>query len=223
MGRPLRIVQTEYPYHIVTRTNNKEFRFLDKKKVIKLMAIYLNMLRKKYNVKIMHFVLMSTHYHFICWLTEENLPKAMQVFNGVVSKMFNKLSHTSGHLWHDRYKSTVIQTENYLINAIKYIYQNPVRGGMVNKATDYQDGGTIKFYAFGKPVEVCVEDNDIANILGNTEEEFRKNFILLVDEELDENEARLIKNGLQDQFFGSYEFTNMMKEKFTIPKNEVMN
>ena len=42
-----------------------------------------------------------------------------------------------GHFWQDRYKSYVIQKDEYLINCISYIEYNPVRAKIALRPEDY--------------------------------------------------------------------------------------
>jgi hypothetical protein len=44
---------------------------------------------------------------------------------------FNRKYERSGHLFQNRYKSSVIDTERYLLELIRYIHLNPVRSGIV--------------------------------------------------------------------------------------------
>lgn len=76
MGRPLRVIQTELPYHLVCRTNNQTFRF-DKRQITRIFFNALRETHEKYNLLIHHVVLMSNHYHIIATATEENLHRAM--------------------------------------------------------------------------------------------------------------------------------------------------
>jgi putative transposase len=50
---------------------------------------------------------------------------------------FNHIYSRTGTLWEGRYKSTLVDTDNYLLTVYRYIELNPVRAGMVEHATDY--------------------------------------------------------------------------------------
>lgn len=49
----------------------------------------------------------------------------------------NRLEGRSGTLWESRYKSSVVQSDTYLLACCRYIELNPVRARMVAEATDY--------------------------------------------------------------------------------------
>ncbi len=183
MGRPLRIIQTEFPYHIMTQTNNKEFHLkeLPGKKVLKIFVSVLNEAIRKYKIKVFHFVLMDNHYHLIIRLTEPNLHRALQYINAQLARKINKLAGRCGHLWKDRYKSSIIQNEEYYSNCVRYIYENPVRAKISDSPFSYERS-SISFYAFGKKVEVEISPDDILVLkFGNSRENISRYFMELFD------------------------------------------
>lgn len=62
MGRPLRIIQNIYPYHLTCRTNNPAIGG----------------------------TLMENHYNIIATATEENLRRAMQYLNFLIAVRYNR-------------------------------------------------------------------------------------------------------------------------------------
>src|SRR5690606_35699873 len=51
---------------------------------------------------------------------------------------FNHAYRRSGTLWEGRFKSSVVQSETYLLQCYRYIELNPVRAGMVEGPADYR-------------------------------------------------------------------------------------
>ncbi len=207
MGRPLRILQNEFPYHVTTRTNNKEFRFKPKRSTFLMFARIINMAAKKYSVQISHFVLMSNHYHIIFKTPNANIHRVMQFINSMVAREYNKRHHRSGHLWGDRYKSTIIGEEVYYKKCVTYIYTNPVRAGIVNHPKDYVPS-TFHFYAFNKEVEIFVNGEDVFIPLNDTE-----SFLKLFNDEAI-IEASSIGKQLKNPFFGSDKFITLMRMRY---------
>ena len=85
-----------------------------------------------------HHVLMTNHLHLL--LTpqkEQGLPKMMQAVGRSYVQIFNKVHGRTGTLWEGRYRSTLIQTERYLLACMAYIDLNPVRATMVAQSEDY--------------------------------------------------------------------------------------
>ena len=46
---------------------------------------------------------------------------------------YNRKYHRTGHLFQNRYQSIVCEEEAYLLELVRYIHLNPLRGGMVKK------------------------------------------------------------------------------------------
>ena len=96
MGRPRRIIQTQLPYHLVCRTNNRSFRF-HQRQAIRIIFRSLRETMEKYSLSVHHLVLMTNHYHIIATATEENLHRAMQYLNSRIAVRYNKFVRRSRH------------------------------------------------------------------------------------------------------------------------------
>jgi len=83
-------------------------------------------------------VLMDNHFHLLATPdTATGLPQFMQAVGRSYVRYFNDRHGRSGTLWEGRYRSTLIQTERYLLTCMAYIDLNPVRAGMVADARDF--------------------------------------------------------------------------------------
>ena len=51
---------------------------------------------------------------------------------------FNRAHNRRGHLWGDRFKSTILEGRQALWTAVKYVELNPVRGGLASNPADYR-------------------------------------------------------------------------------------
>lgn len=50
---------------------------------------------------------------------------------------YNWKYQTIGHLFQDRFKSEKVENESYLLTVVRYIHQNPVKAGMVNRVDEW--------------------------------------------------------------------------------------
>jgi putative transposase len=213
MGRPLRIIQTEYPYHLVCRTNNRTFRF-HRKKTIRIFAKVLTQVTEKYGLKIHHFILMSNHYHIVATATEENLHRAMQYLNSRTAFRFNRTVNRTGHLWGDRYKSCIISTDEYYLACVRYIYRNPIRAKMVEDLEQFEDS-SLQFWAFGRKVKLALSDDHLVILWGKNKEKIQSYFrILVMDEGIGIPSEKLTRVGLKGLFFGSVDFVQQMSRAY---------
>ena len=210
MGRPLRVIQNVYPYHLVCRTNNRTLRF-KKREAIRIVFKALLETIDKYKLLVHHVVLMGNHYHIIATATEENLHRAMQYFNSRVAVRYNKYVGRSGHLWGDRYGSCIIDTDEYYLACVRYVYRNPKRAGIASDIENFSES-SFQYYAFGKKVEmVLVDDHLVLRLNGNKRkvgEYFRR---LVLSEEIWISDKE-VKKGLRRMFFGSADFIKQMMD-----------
>jgi putative transposase len=71
-----------------------------------------------------------------------------------------------GTLWEGRYKSTVIDTDQYLLTCMAYLDLNPVRAGLVGQASDY--AWSSHGHYIGQKVDKLITPHPLVWGLGNT-------------------------------------------------------
>ena len=80
---------------------------------------------------------MDNHVHLLLHEEGDNLARLIKRINVSFVYYFNKKYKRIGHLFQDRFKSEIIDNENYLLAAVRYIHNNPVKAGMVNLPEEY--------------------------------------------------------------------------------------
>lgn len=166
MARLPRLTLSGYPHHVIQRGNNRQLIFAstaDYRMLLDLLDEY----GKKFEVAIHSYVLMSNHFHLLVTpQTPDGLPQMMQAVGRRYVRYFNGAQKRSGTLWEGRYKSTVIQTERYLLACMAYIDLNPVRASLVAQAGDYP-WSSYGHYV-GRRVDQLITPHALAWELGNT-------------------------------------------------------
>ena len=136
MAKLARIVVAGMPHHITHRGNRKCVLFWDESDRKTYLRILLDQLIKT-GLRIWAYALMTNHVHFVAVpKAEETLGVFFRNVDGTYAEYFNTKYDQVGHLWGERFKSSVLD-EPYLWNAIRYVERNPVRAGMVERAEDY--------------------------------------------------------------------------------------
>lgn len=137
MARLPRLTVPGYPHHVIQRGNNRQPIFAsdgDRQRLLALLAEY----AAQFGVAVHAYVLMDNHFHLLATpSTTEGLPKMMQAVGRRYVRHFNDRQGRSGTLWEGRYRSTLIETDRYLLVCMAYIDLNPVRAGMVQQARDF--------------------------------------------------------------------------------------
>ncbi|MDO9201040.1 MAG: transposase [Hydrogenophaga sp.] len=137
MARLPRLTVPGYPHHVIQRGNNRQPIVLSDADRETLQGLVADT-ALKHRVALHAYVLMDNHFHLLLTPeTEDGVPQMMQAVGRRYVRYFNDLHHRSGTLWEGRYKSTLIQSESYLLACMTYMDLNPVRAGMVAQASDF--------------------------------------------------------------------------------------
>lgn len=214
MPRIARIAPKEYVYHVLTRGNNRQDVFKEKKDYEKYLEI-LQKYKEKYKFKLYHYVLMTNHIHLVIEPTEKGgaLAEIMKGINLSYAQSYKGKYKHIGHFWQDRYKSIIVSKDNYLLACGSYVELNPVRAKMVEDPKDYK-WSSYNTYAYGKK-DLLVDEHPIYRNLSEEEKERRKKYREFVRQMQKEKQAM---KGEMDKrtIYGNAEFTGKIKEGYKV-------
>src|SRR5450759_1226382 len=166
MARLPRLTLPGYPHHIIQRGNNRQAIFAQTADYQTLLGL-LDEYARKFEVAIHAYVLMSNHFHLLATpQTADGLPQMMQAVGRRYVRYFNDAQKRSGTLWEGRYKSTLIQSDRYLLACMAYIDLNPVRAALVAQAGDYP-WSSYGHYS-GRRIDKLITPHALVWELGNT-------------------------------------------------------
>jgi REP element-mobilizing transposase RayT len=93
------------------------------------------------------YCLMDNHAHLVIEEKNEEIGKSIKrITVGYVIWHNNKYGRT-GHLFQNRFNSEVIETDNYLLTAVRYIHHNPVKAGIAKLPGDYEWSSYLQYLA----------------------------------------------------------------------------
>jgi len=137
MARLPRLSLAGYPHHLIQRGNNRQAIFASAADCRFLLQL-LGQHARDCQVAVHAYVLMSNHFHLLVTPQDgDGLGRMMQGVGRSYVQYFNRKQQRSGTLWEGRYRSTVLQTERYLLQCMAYLDLNPVRAAMVTGPGDY--------------------------------------------------------------------------------------
>lgn len=137
MARLPRLTLAGYPHHVIQRGNNRQAIFVTTADYQHLLGLIEDN-AKKFEVDVHAYVLMTNHFHLLATPQTDNaLPQLMQAVGRSYVRYFNDSQRRTGSLWEGRYRSTLIQTDRYLLACMAYIDLNPVRAAMVAEPLGY--------------------------------------------------------------------------------------
>ena len=99
------------------------------------------------------WALLDNHVHLLLTPTEQPLASFMRRLLTGYAVVFNLRHKRSGHLFQNRYKSIVCDSDAYLLELVRYIHLNPLRAGIVTTLDDlaeYRWCGHQQFLGKGK-------------------------------------------------------------------------
>ena len=135
-------------YHIFQRGNNRQWIFKkdkDREKFLLLVMDY----SSKYSFQLYNYCLMENHIHLLIKVSKaKDLAKLTQGLFQSYSFYYKKEYKYLGYLYQGRYKSKIIETDEYLLECARYIETNPLRAGVVKKLQNYK-WASYNFYAYG--------------------------------------------------------------------------
>jgi len=214
MPRTARIVLPNTPHHVIQRGHNKQPVFFKEDDY----EIYLRLLRKwtgEFGVKIHGYCLMTNHVHLLLnpGPNVHSLAQAMKRVSGKFTRRINRLHVRTGTLWESRFKSSPIQTSEYLLACSRYVDLNPVRAGMVMHPGEYR-WSSFHQKTSGM-VNAWIDFDDCYIALGETVNERLQNYEKFVIEDIPANaEIDLIRRALNSgQLTGNGRFIDEVEKR----------
>jgi REP element-mobilizing transposase RayT len=83
------------------------------------------------------FCLMTNHLHLLIETPEANLGRGMSKLHGTYAPVFNRRHGVTGHLFERRYGDVPIKDDAHLITIVRYLDDNPVKGGIVTAPEEW--------------------------------------------------------------------------------------
>ncbi|HYD48015.1 MAG TPA: transposase [Terriglobales bacterium] len=86
---------------------------------------------EKGGFRVFAWSLLPNHFHLIVQSGVLGLSVALQALLGGYARYFNRRHNRCGHLFQNRFGSTVVQSGAYLLELIRYVHLNPLRARLV--------------------------------------------------------------------------------------------
>ncbi|MEI8348524.1 MAG: transposase [Candidatus Omnitrophota bacterium] len=123
-------------------------------------------------IEIIAYCLMPTHVHLILRQLKEN---GISVFMGNIlnsySKYFNTKHKRKGPLWETRFKSVLVESDEYLIHLTRYIHLNPTTAMLIDRPENWKFSSYQEYLSQANEDKMCRYD-DLLNIIPHSYKEF---------------------------------------------------
>jgi REP element-mobilizing transposase RayT len=132
-------------YHIILRGNSRQEIFHDDEDFIHFIKV-LGKYKKEAKMKVHGWCLMDNHVHLLLEEGAEELSATMKRIGVSFVWYYNTKYNMTGHLFQDRFRSEIIDSDRYLMTVIRYIHQNPVKAGLAEKPADWKWSSCSSYY-----------------------------------------------------------------------------
>ena len=193
MARLKRVLPINFAIHVLIRSNNRQACFNSSVDY----SAYLWWLREyseKYLVDIHAWALLENHIHLLCTQKiDGGLSSMIQALGRQYVRFFNQQNKRTGTLWEGRFRSCLVQAENYLLEVCKYIEMNPVRLELTGHASEYKWSSYL-INANGNSSGLC-KPHDQYLSLGDSKEERSEIYRLFCEKKPSEDIIDEIRKG----------------------------
>ena len=163
MSRAPRVDVGQEIYHIINRSNGRVSIFNTQKDYLHFERL-LEEAKKLTDMRIIAYCIMPNHWHLVLYPKKDgDLSKFMQWLTLTHTQQYHVRTNTVGygHIYQGRYKSFLVSKDNYLLQLIKYVEQNPLRAKLVKRAEDWRWGSAYtrfnkqnKHLISGSPIDL---------------------------------------------------------------------
>jgi putative transposase len=144
-------------YHVMSRGHNRETLFADRDDFEKFLGL-VQRYRRRFGFRLYHYCLLSNHFHLLLQLDDpRRLSSLMAGLLLTYVRYVNARYGFVGHLFQGRFKSPLIQREDYWLTCGRYIERNPVEAKVVLLPWDYPFS-SARACALGEANDLLTED-----------------------------------------------------------------
>lgn len=210
MPRRPRIHLAGMPLHIVQRGHNRDACFFADEDYLAYRE-WLGEAIKATGCQLHAYVQMTNHVHLLLTPPEPVAVSRLAISLGRrYVQYINKTYRRTGTLWDSRYKSSLVQTDAYLLLCQRYIELNPVRAAMVDDPVHYR-WSSYRANGLGLP-DPLLTPHEVYTDLGRSDAERQVAYRALFRPELDDDAISDIRRALdQSQPLGDARFLDSIE------------
>ena len=138
------------------------------------------------------YCLMSNHFHLLIRERDERVGETIKRIASSYVYYYNRKYGRDGHLFKERFKSEPVNDMAYFTVLLRYIHQNPVKAGIVEKVKDYEYSSWGEYDGTVESVFQICDVNTVLNRITFKE----------LDEWVRSSSARLLPQGRKNDPLG---------------------
>ncbi len=198
MARRARLVIPGVPLHIIQRGNNRQSCFYSERDYL----VYLRMLHAgavHAHCSIHAYVLMTNHTHLLITPDTAHSPGVlMKALGQRYVQYINRRYGRTGSLWEGRFRSCIVDDEQYFFICQRYIELNPVRAQMVDHPA-HHPWSSYRANAQGAS-DALLTPHQLYVTLGQESNERQKAYRDLFEQELPSEKVEFIRRATNGNY-----------------------
>lgn len=123
-------------YHVTSRGNRVSTIFFDDEDR-RLFLAFIQRVLDRDRWLLLAYCLMTTHFHLLVQTPRANISQGMHRMGTRYAHAFNDRHAEKGHVFQSRFYSVLVETEEQLHGAYRYVVLNPVRAGICARPADW--------------------------------------------------------------------------------------
>lgn len=167
MPRAPRITFENGFYHVYSRGVEKRIIFTDKQDYLRFLKT-LEKLIKESDCSIYCYTLLPNHFHFLMETRKTSLSQFMARLLTSYSVYFNKRHKRVGPLFQNRFKSKLVQKDDYFLVLSRYIHLNPVKAGLIDDPFVYSYSSLPEYIDATGGSSVIVDRKAVTRLIGES-------------------------------------------------------
>lgn len=214
MPRINRVDVADIVYHAINRANAR-MQIFNNDEDYRLFEDVLKDAKEKFEMRILSYCIMPNHWHLVLNPQKDG---DLQKFMGWLSMTHTQRWHSqhktigSGHLYQGRYKSFPVETNEYLLQLLKYAERNPLRAKLVKRAENW------KWSSLYRREKGSDEQKKLLSLWPI---DMPKNYLDLVNAPQGEEELDALRQCLKkSKPFGREKWTDKMIDKFNLKSTQ---
>lgn len=137
MPRRLRIHVPGGIYHVTLRGNHQQAVFFADQDRI-LLNVIVERALQKFEARIHAYCWMTNHLHLVVQTSREPIARPMHNIAAEFARAMQLKLDTSGHFFERRYHATLVDTDTYMLELLRYVHRNPVLAGLASNPGAYR-------------------------------------------------------------------------------------
>lgn len=170
-------------YHVIVRGNERKAVFrdeADREAYLSRLAQY----RERFGFGVLAYCLMDNHVHLALELGKVVLSRVMLALQSSYTQAFNRRHGRAGHLFQGRYKAFLVEKDRYFLALLRYIHENPVEAGIVERPERYA-WSSDRYYRRGRGPEWLDVDRGLSMLASRRSEAARRYRRLMREPEME--------------------------------------